>query len=831
MVVPKAGRGAVSRPSGVVAPEVPLDGLVTELRVHGVGGTPPDALLDDLTPQQVGGDRVAGFYRTSDLESTSDGAAPGAPRHVEAYSWGGLTSRSGVRVLWLLLMPFMLANLAGWMYRGGDGDGLPRGARFACHRIASGLACLALTVNAALVTAMIAVDLLAYQAPRAGLAGRWWLWPLSWTWVRGHGERPLVIGFAAVLVVIGLLALLAVRTQGRYEAVRPPWRVADSATGSTAGRPAGSTKDLGQPPDRLRKSAADRGMADPDFWNSALAVRRMTGAHLGAALGFLAVTFALTARTAAGGPVRGTAWWWVAMVAGGASLAVAVLVVVADRWIDRFGTKAFGTKPLDGWPQRVVLHAVAPIGLVSAAVFAFQQPTMRADPGSLPGLDGIVAATYLALAGTIALMVLVGFAGVLSGASTGRGGLFGGPAVVMALAAGMLNSMLLGVLFVAGHALGPLRSDSRPGPGTINVPVAVGWAAPALGAALMVAVLVWVVTQAIRMLTQRGVPASLATDLDTYRETLPGSWPSTGDDRDWVVGMVAPPDGSDGPLLDGGSRRLAWRRRLARAYWFGDVRATIGPLLWLIAGLQAAVMIVIVAARPPIPDAGYGANGALGKTVILAATVVLVLLMWMLRTGWRNPRDRRRICILWDVGTFWPRSYHPLAPPSYAERAVPDLQRRIWRLNDHRAPTLVVAHSQGTVLAAAALLQPDCRARAGRIGLATFGSPLCKLYGWAFPGYLSAQVLSTIGAPDRPDQAKVLRWHNFSYPTDPIGGPVTDGRQPECPLPKDIRLLDPDRAWRIYDDPAPAPGGHSGYWTDVRVWQDIDAMADELRKP
>jgi hypothetical protein len=825
MAVPKTCRGALSRPSGAIAPEVTLDGLVTELRVHGVGGTPPDALLDDLAPEQVGGDRVAGFYRTADLESTSDDAAPGAHRHVEAYSWGGLTSRSGVRVLWLLLMPFMLANLAGWMYRGGDGDGRPRGARFACHRIVCGLACLALTVNAALVTVMISADLLSYQAPRAGLAGRWWLWPLSWTWVRGHGERPLVIGFAAVLVVFGLLALLAVRTQSRYESVRPPWRVTGSAASTTA-RAAGATEDLGRPPDRPRASAPDHGMADPDFWNTAPAVRRMTGAHIGAALGFLAVTFALTARAAAAGPVRGTAWWWLAMIAGGAALAVAVLVVVTDQWAARVDVPALG-----GRPQRFALHAVAPIGLVSAAVFAFRQPVMRADPGSLPGLEGIVGATYLAIAGTIALMVLVGLAGVLTGASSGRVGLFGGPAVVMALAAGLLNSMLLGLLFAAGHALGPLRSDSRPGPGTINVPVAVGWAAPSLGAALLVAVLAWAVTQAVRMGARRGVSASLATDLDTYRRDLPGSWPSTGADRDWAVGMVEPPPGSDGPLLDELPRRRAWQRTLSRAYWFGDVRSTAGPLLWLITGLQAAAMIVIVVVRPPIPDAGYGANGALGKTVILAATVVLVLLMWMLRKGWRNPQDRRRICILWDVGTFWPRSYHPLAPPSYAERAVPDLQRRIWRLNDNGSPALVVAHSQGAVLAAAALLQPDCRARAGRIALATFGSPLCKLYAWAFPGYLGAEVLATIGTSDCPDRARVVRWHNFSYPTDPIGGPVTDGPRPKGAVPTDIRLLDPERSWRIYDDPPPAPGGHSGYWTDIRVWRDIDAMADDLRTP
>ena len=35
---------------------------VTEMRVHGVGGTPPDAILGDLAPEQVSGDAIAGFY-------------------------------------------------------------------------------------------------------------------------------------------------------------------------------------------------------------------------------------------------------------------------------------------------------------------------------------------------------------------------------------------------------------------------------------------------------------------------------------------------------------------------------------------------------------------------------------------------------------------------------------------------------------------------------------------------------------------------------------------------------------------------------------------------
>jgi hypothetical protein len=195
--------------------------------------------------------------------------------------------------------------------------------------------------------------------------------------------------------------------------------------------------------------------------------------------------------------------------------------------------------------------------------------------------------------------------------------------------------------------------------------------------------------------------------------------------------------------------------------------------------------------------------------------------------GWRSSTERKRISMLWDVGTFWPRAYHPLAPPSYAERAVPDLQRRIWRLNDNGAPVLLVAHSQGTVLADAALLQQNCRAACGRIAVATFGSPVTHLYGWGFPGYFNPELLPA-AFERRADRAHVTRWRNFYYPTDPIGGPINEVEHPG-PRPEDTRLLDPPAAWHIYGDPPPECGGHSGYWTDPRVWAAIDALADDLR--
>ena len=110
--------------------------------------------------------------------------------------------------------------------------------------------------------------------------------------------------------------------------------------------------------------------------------------------------------------------------------------------------------------------------------------------------------------------------------------------------------------------------------------------------------------------------------------------------------------------------------------------------------------------------------------------------------GVEQPRQAAHDRDLVDVGTFWPRSYHPLCPPCYAERAVPDLQRRMWWLHDNDGRVMLVAHSQGTVLAVAALAQTACRPEDDHPALITFGSPVCKLYGWAFPAYFDRALLA-----------------------------------------------------------------------------------------
>ena len=135
---------------------------------------------------------------------------------------------------------------------------------------------------------------------------------------------------------------------------------------------------------------------------------------------------------------------------------------------------------------------------------------------------------------------------------------------------------------------------------------------------------------------------------------------------------------------------------------------------------------------------------------VLSASVLGLL--WVGRQAYRNPAQRRTVGIVWDLGTFWPRAVHPLAPPCYAERAVPDLIGRLEYLTgtgtdgagQDDGTVLLSCHSQGSVLGAVVLMQVGTPTSA-RTAFLTYGCPLARLYGRFFPAYFSGTALDRLG--------------------------------------------------------------------------------------
>jgi hypothetical protein len=771
----------------VQLPVVAECGGVTELRVHGVGGTPPDAILGDLSPEQVSGDAIAGFYRSSDHRAGDGdrGERLDVDRHVEVYSWGGLTSQSKVRVLWLALLPFLFGNLAGWMCSARTRNST---WRFRLHRLAHDLGALALTVNAALIAVMISADVNAYQTTRAGLARhQWWLAPLGWHFVAGHPARQVVLGVLVPVLFVLALVWLASRTW-RYEKVRPPYRVKPEPK---------------QAARKITAAALPAGLADDEFWDGEGSVRLVTWLHLAVVLGFLAIVLGVTARALTGSP-HVVALGWIAIGLGAATVALGVAYVCLDAF-DALNDAVRSRLPL--------LLAPAGLSLILAGVFAWWQPggpTPRA--AELPGMAGVIGWTALA----IAVVVAVALVSMLLGLPGSRGTLTGGPWVTLMLAFSLLNTVLLGAEIWVAHLVGPVTSNaadalSQP-QGKIYLSYVITSGIPLLVWAAVLAVLVFGLIEAGRWLWTRRLrgDTEYLDQAKAFRDSL------TEPDKYWYWSGLSPfqPPG-DVSKDDGQSKN--WRRTIARAQFLGRAPHDATWLLWGIIGGQLIMALCVwqLHVQPPVVIRNVG---------VFLAGLVLPALMAFLYSAWSDPTKRRTIGVLWDVGTFWPRSYHPLSPPCYTERAVPDLQRRMWWLHDNGGRVMLVAHSQGAVLATAAIVQPGCRPDGDFPALITFGSPVCKLYSWGFPAYFDHKLLEPL-EPHGP--GRLTDWRNFYYPTDPIGGSVgPDLRTGDDPV--DNEFLDPAECYYVYGQALPSPRGHSGYWADPRVWDVINHVAAEL---
>jgi hypothetical protein len=229
----------------------------------------------------------------------------------------------------------------------------------------------------------------------------------------------------------------------------------------------------------------------------------------------------------------------------------------------------------------------------------------------------------------------------------------------------------------------------------------------------------------------------------------------------------------------------------------------IAPVELAVSGSAAAQAVSIVA------DVG---------TYLISASVLGLVFLGV--QTYRNSRVRRTVGVVWDLATFWPRGAHPLAPPCYAERVVPELVHRGTWLATEQSGLVLSGHSQGSVLVAATVLQLPQAAKE-RTALLTYGSPLYRLYLRAFPNYFNEKVFNDIGAAVAGDRGQE-RWVNLWRRTDPIGGAVGIG---------DRRLADPVSFDALPGDRIPpAVQAHSGYQLTPQFSQAMDDLIGLLHE-
>jgi hypothetical protein len=384
---------------------------------------------------------------------------------------------------------------------------------------------------------------------------------------------------------------------------------------------------------------------------------------------------------------------------------------------------------------RTLITLIA-LGTVVAAV------VVRPFAAELPGADTTTTVLAVALAlACIVLGVLLAPAALLARKTWAAlprelrpwaGGWMAAPFMTLA--------GLLGGGFGAGLALVVRQAL---GGGSLALPAGYGYltllwgVAGALGAVgVLLGVVVTVGHGLAAKLTGRGVPPEVkllhAGRPEDARKAA-RAWRKAGWERRNAHRMLL---GLTAVLSVGGAMSVAQRAGQ------GPPQSWTQPLTW--------VGIVVLG----------GLAGMLLRTVYLAA---------------KRPATATSLGGFADLASFWPRESHPIVPPCYALKVVPELAvRASEHLAEPNTRVVLTGHSQGTLLASVAAcrlldsLPPEQR---DRLGLVIAGAPLRWAYSRAFPAVIPHDGL--IELFDDLDG----RWRTLCRGTDPVGGGVTTWRR------------------------------------------------------
>jgi hypothetical protein len=811
------------------------DGVVVELRIHGVSGTPPDAMLQ-YPPElieEVAGDAAAGFYRRRPLDDDqadstiqADGASQvGTGRTVwrrvlEAYSWGGLTSGPASRALWILFLPFILINLAHWMLPPGRSDSwvAARAGHWSVRLLR--LLGLSLTLLVMLLSSFVAVGLVGWQCAGQKQLCAAKLGPLRFLGDWSDGPRLAVTAAPVALMVLVLLWL------GR----RNP--------------PAGQDKSAHLPDSAVLSNAVP--LADENFWIADPSTRRLRYCHVSAWASGLAAVM-LYGVSQHGNHLRTQTLPNVALVVNVGILVLAVLATLSTLATGRGGPPA----NFLNWPLRILAWLSVASLAVSLVVVACT-PIQHQPPSEFPGLRVETYTLLYVQAGLLGALFVSTAVSLLSRASRKERGpqreeapfhgkgwhptLFGFTSFVLAtiawLFAGGFASGL--TLWISKFLADPVPSE-KAATCEIALTNAVTTGAPTVPA----------VCAGLRHSKVPALPADFIDRVDAVKSDAPLIvppplfssavvftgllvltlivaaviwWPVLPRTRRALLPAVLNDYGLTAAKASVEEKQRA--KEVASERSVAKVTDWLPPLL---ACFTVIAVLGYLAILFTVRHVGYDSprgflpaiTGDCINLMAASAAAIVIIAIW----AFRSRTARRLVGIMWDIGTFWPRANHPLTPPCYGERAVPDVRNRLQALTQVPSQRVILAaHSQGTVIAAATLLQflndADTSERLAadaseRLATVTFGSPLRRLYARNFPAYFSAPAFQQVNGVVK-DQ-----WINMWCLTDPIGAWIRNNDN------RDIVSAQTDIDYRITDvkrltpgDPSSQPPpicGHSGY--------------------
>jgi hypothetical protein len=639
-----------------------------EIRVHGVGGTPPEVMLGTAAPTdlvRVGGDGKSAFYARREKG-----------RWVEGYHWGPLTSAALLQPLWIFLLPFTLFNVGGWMLPPKSASKLS-GRGWNLARILILALGVTLTASYVLGASTIVVGEVFYQ------------WGLKGVLPNDPHVR-LLCGAGAMTLLLILVFRVVAMGQERYEGVQ--------FTGKEQNRGEGVGAKQRSPFD------AKPGLIDGDFWARPKWAQQLLWTHL---------LFAVAT--------------------------LALLVVTAYRSVPA-GTLAQGQADDFGWTRLFAFLGLLQVGLAAAflvvCLVGFRDPIRTFVTGGARRSGGRRSGGFRAF----------------------------GPLATFFTANGLLSGFFAGLSVITARAMKVEVGESPHG----RLGFAFG-----LSSLSFVAVAVAIF---LYLWFRKGA--------QEYRAIVDAGKPRS-------VDVADPPGWEPSGLPQASVRALGRARALSEFIRNVDLVLTVPALVFvpIAVGTFSELLHAGSASGPftarlgAIP--GLQGMSTLGHSIALLGTGTLLTLLW--RSAFQVQR-RRSIGMLWDILTFWPRRFHPLAIRPYAERAVPELEGRInFHLDpeasgEHRR-VLLSAHSQGTVVAFAVLCQMAARKPEdlSNVALVTYGAPLTQLYGRFFPAYFNPEVFGEVrgmlfGSTDPVrDGRPRWGWRNFYRLTDYIGKKVEVG--------------------------------------------------------
>jgi hypothetical protein len=614
--------------------------------------------------------------------------------NVEAFHWGSLTSGDWKTAYWVLLTPFLLANVAGWMGRNSS-----PWFRFSVRLAGAGL------------TALLAVEMLIVAIDI----------PLAWA-----RETSNPVGTVQLLVVAVFLAFLLVvlvlSTQSHFSHLGWRERFTLTFVPTVQAMLPGKYRKPSTEPDGQWTDPGESVLTDGRNWDVHASLHRLRRIHLTVGILMMSITVSV-----------GRAQSTQTVVAG-----VGVALMIGLLWWTSF-------RPQDTMLKW--LTAVAPASAVLMLGWVTLDMASGFPEGNIwPNIHKLNFYSAMAL-------------GVAS------------------------------VLIILGEATAGIRGKAEPRPSlaTAGLPVAAITLAALIGSSLGIAfALVAEAFMGVHHVAEQGAEwVSIAMLGLVALLSFVTLWLMLSPVRPSAIGLI----GRKGA----GIRKAVYRGRVVFyaaalyalafgvvAWWKGcdwtldcdPARLGSWPDKW-----NTNVLPTIMAFGKSI---NLGDLADVAQLLVVLAPAFFVARNLLLKA--RDADRRRQIGILWDVGSFWPRAFHPLGPPAYGPAAVDRLQgalerpdsayvgivtREEPRWKDLPSPTggldLLSAHSQGTLVSAVALdrlVDKECLPSA----FLTYGSQLGMLYPLMFPhsGIDDLVVRLQHHMPNR--------WINLWRDSDPIGG-------------------------------------------------------------